>query len=75
MLRALAFNIESPSQPSNRVPQTRVDPLAQMPERDVARPSMARVVPDQPSRIPKPSTAAGENAARQDIPLDWVRGV
>jgi hypothetical protein len=23
----------------------------------------------------RPSTAAGENAPRQDIPLDWVRGV
>jgi hypothetical protein len=36
---------------------------------------MARAIPDQPSRIPRPSPADGENAPRQDIPLDWVRGV
>src|SRR5712671_31228 len=29
--------------------------------------------PAQPHSTP--STAAGENAPRQDIPLDWVRGV
>jgi hypothetical protein len=64
-----------PTQPSNRVPQTRVDLVGQMPERDVGTAvyGEGHSRPAQPHS--RPSTAAGENAPRQDIPLDWVRGV
>jgi hypothetical protein len=37
----------------------------------IQRPSMARVIPDQPAAF----QAQGENASRQDIALAWVRGV
>ena len=46
-----------PTQP-HRVPQTRVDPLAQVPERDVGTAVYGR----GHSRHPRPSTAACENA-------------
>ena len=49
--------------------------VAQMPERDVGTAvyGEGHSRPAQPHS--RPSTAAGENAPRQDIPLDWVRGV
>src|SRR5882757_1310199 len=52
-----------------------VDLVAQMPERDVGTAvyGEGHSRPAQPHS--RPSAAAGENAPRQDIPLDWVRGV
>jgi hypothetical protein len=46
-----------------------------MPERDVGTAVYGEGHSRPAQQHSRPSTAAGENAPRQDIPLDWVQGV
>jgi hypothetical protein len=60
-----------PTQP-HRVPQTRVDPLAQVPERDVGTAVYGRGHSRQPSRIPGPVPRLARTRPCTVMRSDWA---